>query len=124
MPEARENREHAMATETVDPPTEWTNREELVAFYRDHLHHLEQGTLTTTQLDMTRQFYMEFLMTHNPTAFSSDRDLLRFMTLGWYIYTYVIGDNATSVFQPETALDDRELTQASNWASSTLVHEH
>ena len=122
-----DTREHANTPPAGNPggdSTEWTNREELIAFYRDHLYHLERGTLTSTQLDMTRQFYMEFLMTHNPTAFSSDRDLLRFMTLGWYIYTYVIGDNATSVFHPEAALDDRELTQASNWASSTLANEH
>lgn len=83
----------------------------LIDFLRDLAQSIEENKLHNIEIEHIHRFYMEYhfkkeVMTdtetdNNTEGFKFD-DLLRFLSLGWYIYTVMLKDEIKSRDEVDT----------------------
>lgn len=59
----------------------------LVKFLRELANKIEGGVLNSENLERIGKFFMEYKY-RNKIVENSDDELINFLVLGWYIYTY------------------------------------
>lgn len=71
--------------------------ENLVPFLRELACDLESGKLPPKQIESIGEFYMMFnLKAEMDTTNFNNRDVMRFFTLGWWIYTQILNESSGS----------------------------
>ena len=61
----------------------------LVKFLRELANKIEGGLLNNENLERIGKFFMEYKY-RNKIVENSDDELINFLVLGWYIYTYFL----------------------------------
>lgn len=71
----------------------------LINFLRKLSDELEQNSLSSEQNKQIGEFYMNYTMntdTSEENKFSNE-ELVKFITLGWYMYRCILNENSESV---------------------------
>jgi hypothetical protein len=64
---------------------------QLVPFLRNLADSIEKEQLLPEQIQKIGEFYMSYkLNTENSTEDPESMDVVKFLTLGWYIYTHIL----------------------------------
>lgn len=64
----------------------------LVLFLKNLANSVEQDSLDNKQLANVSEFYMSWKFKRNTGEYSS-QELIKYLSLGWYIYTYLLNEN-------------------------------
>lgn len=62
----------------------------MALFLRSLASDLESSKLTTEDLKKIFEFYIQFKFEKDLLSDKDDRDFIKFLTLGWYIYTNLL----------------------------------
>ena len=76
------------------------DRKILIPFLRNIANSLENGDLAPKQLGMIGEFFMKYqcekeLSNEKETEFT-EKDMKKFLFLGWYVYTQILEENTLS----------------------------
>ena len=75
---------------------------EIVNFLKDVIVDIESGNVKDLKLQYVGEFLMgykfhEFLEDECNTTTEDEKDFLKFLFLGWYIYTFILRNNKSSI---------------------------
>jgi hypothetical protein len=83
----------------------------LIPFLRKIANSLENGDLEPKQLGMVGEFFMKYQceeeLSNGKEQEFTDKDMKKFLFLGWYVYTKILEDNTMS--EEEISEEDRRL---------------
>lgn len=71
--------------------------EQLAPFLRNLADSIDSSSLTSTQIQHISEFYMSYKVcneNNNNGDLEDPKDLMRFFTLGLYIYKFILNDNS------------------------------
>jgi|LakMenEpi03Aug12_release.lakeMendotaPanAssembly.Ray.scaffolds.fasta_scaffold747279_2 hypothetical protein len=66
---------------------------ELVLFLRNLANSVENNTITSDQSQKLGEFFMSFKMSQEEDKDCDPMDVIKFITMGWYIYSNIIKDS-------------------------------
>jgi hypothetical protein len=68
---------------------------ELVLFLRNLADSVENNTITSEQSQKVGEFFMSFKMSQEQDKDCEPMDVIKFITMGWYIYSNLLKDTPT-----------------------------
>jgi len=68
---------------------------ELVLFLRNLADSMENNTITSEQSQKVGEFFMSFKMSQEQDKDCEPMDVIKFITMGWYIYSNLLKDTPT-----------------------------
>jgi hypothetical protein len=79
---------------------------QLVPFLRNLADSIEKEQLLPEQIQKIGEFYMSYkLNTENSTEDPEGMDVVKFLTLGWYMYTHILNKENTHEDDHELEID-------------------
>lgn len=102
------------------------NNKKLILFLRDLAYNIENNKLSPLMLQQVGEFYMTYEMFSSGEQIEYENkiqndeefhpsDMLKFITLGWYIYQIILQENiGTEPDPPDLDLTDLDLTDLDN----------
>jgi hypothetical protein len=64
----------------------------LVPFLKELIESIESNQLSEEQLKHIGEFFMSYRFYENSNENSNETDIVKFITMGWYIYTQLLKD--------------------------------
>ena len=72
-------------------------KQNLILFFKNMADDIENDKLTEKELRSSSEFYMSYLVQNeidnDQNIHVSEKDLIKFLFLGWYIYNILLKDN-------------------------------
>ena len=72
-------------------------KQNLILFFKNMADDIENDKLTEKELRSSGEFYMSYLVQNeidnDQNIHVSEKDLIKFLFLGWYIYNILLKDN-------------------------------
>ena len=71
----------------------FNKNKELVLFLRNLADSVENNTITSEQCQKLGEFFMSFKMSQEQDKDCEPMDVIKFITMGWYIYSNILKDS-------------------------------
>ena len=71
----------------------FNKNKELVLFLRNLADSVENNTITSEQSQKLGEFFMSFKMSQEQDKDCEPMDVIKFITMGWYIYSNILKDS-------------------------------
>ena len=63
------------------------NNNLLIDFFKDIIKQLEQNKIEESKLRELSEFMLKYRFEHNGPTFFDEDDFIKFITMGWYVYS-------------------------------------
>ena len=92
---------HSMTPEETKMCDNVSSKEEIILFLRNLADSIENNTLQSEQLEKVGEFFMSYKMTQNENKNTEEEfdtmDVIKFITMGWYIYSILLDKDKTPI---------------------------